>query len=309
MNNMMPKLIMLLCLLSLTGFSQDPVTVNYHDNLKMDIYLPDESPDAIVLFVHGGGFSGGKRENGAVFCQNIMRMNKEEGTNYAAITMSYRLLMTGRGFGCEIPSAEKKMVFREIGRDISHATAWILSEGPQNGLTTDNIILAGSSAGAEGILHAAYWKETRVEKNGAEILPESFSYSGIISMAGALFDLDLITRENALPSLFFHGTCDNLVPYASAAHHYCAKSEPGSLMLHGSASITNRLGEVGANYVLVSECGGGHEWAGKPKDEEFGKVRFFLSTLLPNATEFTYKEVIAGEVDCSYPDGGVCAGE
>ncbi len=308
MNNKIPSLLTILCLLSLTVFSQDPVTVNYYDDLQMDIYLPEDTPDAIVLFVHGGGFSGGSRQNGAVFCRNIMRMNKERGTSYAAITMSYRLLMTGRGFGCDIPAEEKRMVLRENGRDISRAAAWILSEGSRNGLVTDKIILAGSSAGAEGILHAAYWDQTRIDDNGTAILPDEFSYAGIISMAGALIDLNLISKENALPSLFFHGTCDNLVPYASAPHHYCDESEPGYLMLHGSASIADRLAALGANYMLVSECGGGHEWAGKPKDEVFGKVETFLSVLLPNASEFMVKEVISGEVDCDYPDGGVCAG-
>ncbi len=77
-------------------------------------------------------------------------------------------------------------------------------------------------------------------------------------------------------------------------------------MLHGSASIADRLESLEANYALVSECGGGHEWAGLPQNEYFRKVNLFLSTLLPYGQTFRYKEVIAGEVDCDYPDMGVC---
>lgn len=288
--------------------AQEVTTVTYHKDLAMDIYLPDEQPDAIVLFVHGGGFGGGTRQGGDTFCRNILGMNEESDEKYAAITMSYTLRMSGRGFGCDIPAEEKKDVFLQAGREISQAVSWILENGASHGLSTDRIILAGSSAGAEAVLHAAFWEDTRFSNDGASLLPDDFNYHAVISMAGALIDLSLITRENAVPSLLLHGTCDNLVPYASAPHHYCDPGEPGYLMLHGSASIARRLEELGENYALISECGAGHEWAGLPMDEQFGKVRFFLTGLLPFGTEFRHEEVIKGEVECDYPDAGACGG-
>lgn len=294
-------------LFPLALMSQEVRTVTYHDNLQMDIYLPDGRADGIVLFVHGGGFSGGKREDGDKFCRNILEMNKNSDVNYAAITMSYRLLQKDKGFGCDVSSAQKKKVFLESGRDIAYAADWILKNGAEYGLPSDRIILAGSSAGAEAVLHAAYWEETRKTDAGERILPAGFHYSAVISMAGALFDLSLITRENMLPTLLLHGTCDNLVPYASAPHHYCDESESGYLMLHGSGSIADRLSSLNANYMLVSECGGGHEWAGKPQDEEFSKVRLFLSGMLAHARSFSYEEVIPGEANCNYPDLGICS--
>ena len=293
---------------SMVASGQQKQTVTYTEGLQMDLYVPDNRPEAIVLFVHGGGFSGGTRADGDAFCRNVLDLNDGEGPVYAAITMSYRLLMTGRGFSCDIPAAEKKQVFLEAGRDISKAVAWILENGRKYGLDTDRIILAGSSAGAEAVLHAAFWDETLFDEEGSSIIPDDFRYSGLISMAGALTDLELITPANAIPSLLFHGTCDPLVPYASAPHHYCDSGEPGYLMLHGSASIADRLENLGANYSLVAECGAGHEWAGLPTDEYFKRVRFFLKGLLPNATEFSYREVISGEVNCDYPDNGECRG-
>lgn len=279
------------CCLQLAASGQEFTTVSYHSDLDMDIYVPTGDISGIVLFVHGGGFGGGSRRSGEVFCQNIA------GENYAAITMSYRLLMAGRGFGCDIPADEKKNVFLEAGRDITRATAWILENGKNYGLTSDRIILAGSSAGAEAILHAAYWGKTRVSAEGESLLPEDFEYAGVISMAGALYDVSLITEENAMPTLLFHGTCDPLVPYGTAPHHYCDSEEPGYIILHGSQSIAQRLKELNKPYSIVSECGGGHEWAGEPMDNYFSYISRFLTT-----TD-AFEEVLPGAVDCDY--GGV----
>jgi predicted esterase len=63
------------------------------------------------------------------------------------------------------------------------------------------------------VLHAAFWPETQ------QALPADFKYGGLISMAGAIFDLALINEQSAMPIQLFHGSCDNLVPYGSAPHH------------------------------------------------------------------------------------------
>jgi hypothetical protein len=137
----------------------------------------------------------------------------------------------------------------------------------------DKIILAGSSAGAEAVLHAAYWTANDlIDLPEQPALPEDFKYGGVISMAGALVDTNLITKENAIPTLLFHGTCDNLVPFGTAPHHYCDESDKGYLMLHGANSIAKRLhhlngltgwwrnaavpmsGTTGPCLILCSQC-------------------------------------------------------
>ena len=52
------------------------------------------------------------------------------------------------------------------------------------------MVLAGSSAGAEAILHTAYWPATRAA-DGQALLPPDFRYAGVISMAGGLGILGL----------------------------------------------------------------------------------------------------------------------
>jgi acetyl esterase/lipase len=286
-------LLLITCFFPVAGQAQEFTTVTYYSDLDMDIYIPRGEIKGIVLYVHGGGFSGGSRRDGITFCENVTELN------YAAITMSYRLLMAGKGFGCDVPAEEKRRVFLEAGRDISRATAWILKNRDLYDLPVENIILAGSSAGAEAVLHAAYWDKTRLNAKGENILPPDFTYQGVISMAGALIDSKLITKESAIPTQLFHGTCDPLVPYATAPHHYCEETEPGYLMLHGSSTLANRLKELKQPYSLITECGGGHEWAGEPLDNYFQYVANFL------AGEFPI-EVIEGEVECDYGEVEGC---
>lgn len=249
------------------------------EELKMDIYLPkkdDETKRPLLLYVHGGGFSGGKRD--------AERYNKfaEKMTykGYVNATIDYTLTMKGKSFGCDQPASNKVDAFLQAGYDLSRATRYFIQNASRFGIDPNKIVILGSSAGAETVIHAAYWDA--VKQDGEEMfLPEEFQYAGVISMAGAISILDIITKENAIPTQLFHGTCDNLVPYASAAHHYCPLNSPGFLVLHGSYSIYNHLVELGKPCYLQTACNGGHEWAGEP-----------LTVNLDEITDFVYYDVL-----------------
>ena len=74
-------------------------------DLEIDIYLPGfdlEENKPLLLFVHGGGFSGGKRDQKGIqqFCSSMAKLG------YASASMSYRLTRKGSetGFGCDCPA-------------------------------------------------------------------------------------------------------------------------------------------------------------------------------------------------------------
>ena len=117
-------------------------------------------------------------------------------------------------------------------------------------------------------------------------------------MAGALVDLELVNEKTAFPSLFFHGTCDNLVPYASAPHHYCNYDEVGYLMLHGGVSLANRMEQLKVSYQLVTGCNGGHEWAGKPIREYTKEIAHFIKTTVVEGKFMQSREVVMQEKEC-----------
>ncbi|GAB5553441.1 MAG: hypothetical protein Sapg2KO_30320 [Saprospiraceae bacterium] len=233
------------------------------DELQLDLYLPVgdvEQQRPLMIYVHGGGFSGGARDvvSAVQFAQRMAR----RGIPVASI--SYRLTMKGKSFSCDRPTEEKIRTFELAAEDIWQATQFLLSKQQQIGFSSQQIILAGSSAGAEAVLHAAYWQPEDINLTKALELPEDFKYGGVISFAGALVDTALITSQSAIPTLLYHGTCDNLVPFDSAPHHYCSEGEPGYLLLHGANAIAKHLDRLGKPFALYASCGGGHEWNDRP---------------------------------------------
>lgn len=256
-------------------------TVTYltkgEEQLEMDIYEPAGDSEAnrpVLLYVHGGGFAGGTRSEKRYtdFCEEMARKG------YVAITMSYTLLRKGKSFGCDFEADGKVQVFEGTAADVHAATKFIVDNASTLRANPGLITLAGSSAGAEAVLHAAYALDTKPS------LGADFKYAGVISMAGALVNDRLITNETAIPTQLFHGTCDNLVPYGTAPHHYCAYNKPGFLTLFGGRSIADRLEAIGAGYYMVTGCNGGHEWNDRPM--------FVYSHLI---SDFLYHDVIKGE--------------
>lgn len=250
--------------------------------LELDVFRPEgdtEQDRPLLLYVHGGGFSGGRRDgdNTLAFCQTMARKG------YVAATMSYTLVMQGQSFSCDQPAPNKINTFRLTGQDIARATAFFLERQQEFGIDPNKIVLLGSSAGAEAILHAAYWDEA-LQENGQRIVSDDFQYAGLVSMAGALVTLDWVTEATAIPSQFFHGTCDNLVPYGAAPHHYCSPDEVGYMPLFGAHAISEKLADLGKPYYLYTACGGKHEWAGKP-----------LTNNVAEITDFLYHDVLRGE--------------
>lgn len=233
----------------------------------MDIYLPGEDYKGypLILFVHGGGFSEGRRDDPRYvqFAENLA----DKGYPVASIT--YRLTMKGRSFGCDQPAENKIATFRAAAEDIWDATRFLHDNAPVFGfMAPPPIVLCGSSAGAEAVLHAAYWPEA--------LLPDGFRYAGVIGMAAAIIELEWISDKNALPTLLFHGIDDPLVPFGSDSHHFCPTHAPGYLLLHGSESIAGRLKGLGKPYLLYKGLEGGHGWADKPMFDHLDVIINFL---------------------------------
>jgi len=227
-------------------------------NLLVDVFLPFDTMKnrTCILYLHGGGFMGGKRH----YYNQFEFYHYFASQGVVVTSMSYRYTMKDKGFNCRTPAKEKIHAFREAAIDINDCVDFLLRNATALGIDSSKIIIAGSSAGAEACLHAAYMPLKKKDRIG----DENFRFAGVISMAGALADTSWITRENAIPTLLFHGTCDKLVPYGAAAHHYCDEKRPGYLMLYGGHSIMERLRHLDRGYYLYTLCNGGHEISGTP---------------------------------------------
>jgi acetyl esterase/lipase len=251
-------------------------------SLDMDVYFPafdNQSQRPLILYVHGGGFSEGSRNEPdiQVFCKKLARYG------YVVSSISYRLTREGKesGFGCDCPAVDKRNTFNEAVEDLQDATFFMIQHRDKMGIDPQKIIISGSSAGAETALNTAYQPPYCYNLESGPV-----SYAGVISMAGAIPDTSRIFKESAVPSLLFHGTCDNMVPYATAPHRYCKKGQSGYLILHGSYTIAEKLKKLGTPYWLYTYCNASHEIANKPMSVNFNEiVDFCYSYILKKGTE------------------------
>ena len=267
--------ITLLFLIPCSGITQtEPITKTTHqyavvdgEQLSFDLYKSGKNQSKpTFIWMHGGGFSGGSRDNDA----EVRFMNELAANNYNAISISYRLLQKGKeeGFGCDCAAERKELIFREAAGDFLRAVQYTASHAKELGIDTSTLIVGGSSAGAEAVLNAVYNANRLFDP--AEHAMYSFSQSvqidGVVSLAGALLDARYIPKH-APPAIFFHGTADNLVPYATAPHHYCDENKRGYLWLDGSATIAEQLANNNQSYVLATYPEARHEISGIPFNE------------------------------------------
>ena len=273
------------------------------ENLDMDVYQPafdSNTSRPVIIYVHGGGFSGGTRNSGDIkkFCKNLSQLG------YVTVSISYRLSRKDKpeAFGCDCPVTDKLNTFISAVQDLHDATFKLIQLREHYRIDPQKIILAGSSAGAETVLNAAYEPPYCY---GLESGP--VSYAGVISMAGAIPDTNRIFTESAVPSMFFHGTCDELVPYATAPHHHCQKGKPGYLILHGSYTIAQKLAKLNVPYWLHTTCGAGHEMASLPMKLYFNDIKEFCYHFVINRDSGIRNTVVPGnQAACDYEQFSFC---
>lgn len=283
-SNIKYKLLILLFGVPIFVWSQNKATYTYaikgSDTLKLDVYSPkkikknDSLP--VLLWMHGGGFVGGTRDN-KHHEQKLAEYATTKG--YVGISISYRLLRKGTktGFGCNCPKADKLETFKQAVIDYLDAAKFVLDNQSEFQINPTKIIAGGSSAGAEGILNAVYMREhfvTDLEKYN------HIKFAGVFSLAGAMVNAKYITKHNALPTVLFHGTDDNLVPFASAPHHYCSPDKAGYLFLDGSEIIAKKLDDLSVAYYFHKVIGGRHELSSIPFAHLDDVFEFYDKTVL-----------------------------
>ncbi|MDV6169611.1 alpha/beta hydrolase [Flavobacterium sp. DG1-102-2] len=304
----MKKHIFLLLSLITAAFTnaQDFRTVTYFANdtlkLEMDIFVPktkSKEQRLLLIHVHGGGFSGGERK----WDYPVSRQAAAEG--FVAANISYTLYMKGKNFSCDGILPEKVKAIQIAANQLQQAVIYFLKNQSTYNIDPKKVFISGSSAGAETVLHAAYW-DTKMMSMYPEKLPADFRYAGVISGAGAIMDLNFITPKNLVPTMFFHGSCDTTVPYGTAAHHYCPASSSGWLMLFGSYSIYNHIIGLKGNTKLITFCGGGHEYSGELFGKDPKPVAEFMTGVLKGEKQQSHIIVATGKECTKYSEYDFC---
>lgn len=269
-----------------------------NDSLKLDLdlFLPDntniDNSTPLVIFAHGGGFKGGNRTVAHDLCDFL----SENGIAAATITYSLYMKETDQSFSCDGIVTEKIRAIQIASNQFWQATQFFIDNHSEYNIDIKKIFIAGSSAGAETIYGAAYW-DPEIMGIYPVNLPADFKYGGFIAGAGAIVDINLITKETMVPSLLFHGTCDNIVPYYIAPHHYCKGNVPGWLMLFGNYAVHERISSLNGKSFMVSYCGGKHNYSWVPFNIERDKILWFIENATKDKT-FQLHEVVPTGNDC-----------
>ena len=245
-------------------------------SLFFDFYAPvtGKSDKPTIIYIFGGGFRSGQRSQDRI----LSWFEEMQKRGYGIVAIDYRLGLKDMKYSMS-PSfikATDKAIGMAI-EDLFSATSWIIGNGSSLGIDPDNLVLAGSSAGAITALQAEW--EISQDRERAGVLPEGFNYRGVMAFSGAILSLDGLVRYrkgNPCPQLLFHGTADKIVVYK--------KTKFLSVCFSGSSCLAKELGKSGSNYRIYRIEGASHEIA--------SCELHFLDTEL----DFLERNVIGGEV-------------
>lgn len=186
-------------------------------SLQLDLYRPKNltSRVPLLVFIHGGGWTGGQRSDYLVYLVAFAKKG------YMTATVSYRLLADS----CYPACAE----------DIRDAVEWLFTNSETYGYDPDRIALVGGSAGAHLALLTAYgW-----HKNGS-FTDTALSKHRIRAVVDIYGPVDLTTeyaRTHPLVTNFISKAYDKAPElYVEASPiHYIDKNDPPTLILQGSS--------------------------------------------------------------------------
>ena len=230
---------------------------------KADLYLPDNlaagAPAPVLLWIHGGGFTGGdkaqKRE------QNI-------GTNLAAhgyVVLSINYLLQQKG---------GPLAWPQNLQDCKTAVRWLRANAARLHLDPERIAVAGGSAGG----HLASMVALTKPEDGFDPKGPYGEFSCAVQ-AGMDFygPADLTTWQNV--SMLGKSKTEDMELYRKASPvTYARKDSPPMLILHGTADKTvdikqceileAALQKVGANVEFVRIPGAPHTFDLQPKQQD-----------------------------------------
>lgn len=245
-------------------------------DLFLDVYNPAKGSPThyegkekpAILFMFGGGFIGGERNN--ELYNKWFRQLTDNG--YRVISIDYRLGLKGSN---KVGVAQVNVLDNAIHmavEDLFSATNFIIENASELGINPSNIVISGSSAGAISVMQAEY--EIANRTSWAKVLPDGFNYAGVMSFSGAILSREgKVDYKNApCPTLMLHGTADGLVPYEQIAVL--------NLGFFGAGKLVKRFQKYDLNYNMYHFVGYGHEIAGSMDTTLDLQMRFIETNVI-----------------------------
>lgn len=227
--------------------------------LKLDKYRlkKSEEQQACVVFVFGGHFAHGNRDN-SVYTHYFNFLAKN---GYTVVSIDYRLGLEGNVKSAGIANYKPfKNAIALAVADLYTATNYVVSHAGEWNINPKQVIVSGSSAGGITVLQALF--ESQNGYDSAKILPKNFRYAGAISFAGGILSTEgsLEWEKEPCPVLLFHGEDDETVDYDGIRFFW--------LNFATSKKIAKSLDETKTSYQFFSFKGEGHDVAEDKMNEE-----------------------------------------
>lgn len=227
--------------------AQQEIYKDTSSDRTLDLYVPNENQKyPVLIFVHGGGFSGGDKEGTKELCSNISRQG------FIVASINYRLYLKGKNItaaradvnmGKGLPEngifhPELQKAVEIASEDIIHSLGWLKNNVSKHKFDLSSIALAGGSAGSMAVLYTAYL-------SGQKELP----IKAVINLWGGVQNTSLIKDYKKLPPLLtYHGDEDKIINVAYAYALQKRMRELGSM-----ESVTNIVeGKGHALYALIA---------------------------------------------------------
>lgn len=273
-------------------------------DLTLDLYQPEKRNGLrpLILFIHGGAFYIGNKEEPAYvdFCQYYA------GMGYVTASINYRL-------GFHLSKNEIERAGYVALQDAHAALRFLCAHAKEYGIDRNRIFLAGSSAGAITALNLAFMNEEdrptstlgrkAFLKNVTDLggidssgnnLKADFKIIALANMWGAVSDLDLL-ENNKTSIVSFHGEDDKVVPYAEG-YPLASAGEGIARMLgevmYGSACIDKKADSLGLRHKFYSFPGEGHAFNTTPKEKQPNENHYIIRDRI---TEFFFNELAPGK--------------
>jgi acetyl esterase/lipase len=186
-------------------------------SLQLDIYKPENLTDPVplIIFVHGGAWRSGNRDDYRVYTVAFAQKG------YVTATVSYRLLNNKPYPACV--------------EDVWDAVQWFFRNSEKYGYDKTRIAIVGGSAGAHLALLAAYgWRK---EIDSAAVTEYNYRVKAVVDIYGPVdFTTEYAKHQPLVNDFLAHSYRDSPELYTEASPvQYLRKNNPPTLILHGTS--------------------------------------------------------------------------
>lgn len=231
--------------------------LDQQENLLADVYSAASdtlTKKAMIIYLHGGGFKSGHRDDTA--CVELCKKLAQKG--YVTASIDYRV-------GYKEPTTPQQIaaMLRAV-QDLNGFVRYAKANADSFNIDTAKIFITGSSAGGITVLAKAYVKIDTLAvslsinslkdlEGNTNDLSNSSSVAAVFSMWGALYDTGWIHKDD-MPVGCVHSSGDVTIPFTSGYN-----KQNTTLLLYGSLSIYNRALNVGLKTALHVYNSGKHD--------------------------------------------------